>query len=263
MSLAHRRVLPDLVEHLEGTAPVSAPETVGEWLHVRLVAEVVELHQARLAEELVASSPGRLAVPGSHVLLERYPELLDRSGHLLTDVETIGELPAEDGYDATPSSISISCLRESLVQSTSRASLPSVFTTRGRTPHRSAMTSSLVSGLSRSSLALIWPSRKSTSSLGRLRVRIVDPGVRRPDHRATSHRDHVEQTLGVVEEGEHSLALGQLGDDEMYPLRIDDAVLRLHPQLGVEPVDEGPGGVDDHAGIAGEVRRRRRRRRAA
>ncbi len=61
-------------------------------------------------------------------------------------------------------STSISCLRESEVQSVSSWSSPSLATTSGRTPQRSEMMSDLVSGVGRSSRALICSRRKSRSA---------------------------------------------------------------------------------------------------
>ena len=84
--------------------------------------------------------------------------------------------------------------------------------------------------------------------VGDLGVRSVDPGIGGADHRSPSHRNDVEQTPGVVEEGQDPLVLGELRDDEVDALRVHDAMIGLRPEILVECVDERSGGVDDHPG---------------
>ncbi len=112
------------------------------------------------------------------------------------------------------------------------------------------MTSSSVSGCGRSRRALIWPSRNVAVLVGDVRERGVDAGVGGADDRAVAHRDHVEQSLGVVEEREHPVVAGRREPrhDEVDALGVDDPVGRLQAPRGVELVDERADGVDDHAG---------------
>ena len=86
-------------------------------------------------------------------------------------------------------------------------------------------------------------------------VGIIDPGVGGADDRPTPHRDDVEESLRIVEEGEDPVVAtpGEPRHDEMDPLREDDPMVGLGAPRGVQLVDEGTGRVHDHPRGAGEL----------
>ena len=77
----------------------------------------------------------------------------------------------------------------------------------------------------------------------------VDACVGGADHGPATHRNHIEESLGVVVERQHLVVVvrRQPGNHEMDALRVDDAVLRREPPLLIRFVDKRPRSVHDRA----------------
>ena len=233
--------------------PVPTPEAVAEGLGVsgfsrRSSKRIRRAWRKKLfASRLGPGSP----VPVVEVFLERDAQCLDFGSDLFADVQTICELATED-RDDTPIGVDFDGMLSAqlgpvdvFLVTLHRQQQPVA-----RTPQRSAMMSSLVSGAARSSRALICPRRKSMSfwstSVNGVSTRCVGGANDRP----SSHRDHVEQSLGVVVERKHLVMVfcRDPRHHQVDALGVDDAVFGVEAPLMVGLVDKWTGGVDNGGG---------------
>ena len=253
--LAHAGVGPHHLEQVERPPAVAPPQPVGERLGVGAGAQGVEPHQPGLAVELLAGGLRRLAVPVAQVLLERDAEGLHVLGDLLADVEAVGELAAEDGDDGA------AVVALDLVLAAQRGPvgvlLVAALPLDDEWANPGALRDDVVGGERRGQVeaGVDLAEQEVAVLVGDVGERGVDAGVGGADDRPVAHRDDVEEPLGVVEEGEHAVVTrrGEPRHDEVDALGVDDAVRRGEPEGGVEPVDERPDGVDDHAGAGRQL----------
>jgi hypothetical protein len=94
--LGHARVLPDVIEQRERRRCVAAPQACAERLARLFGSERIEAHELGLMEELIADAVVGLAVPASLGVGQRDTQVCHGIGDLLANVQTVGELAAED-----------------------------------------------------------------------------------------------------------------------------------------------------------------------
>ena len=94
--LGHARVLSNVVEQRERRCCIATPQPRAERLARLFRSERVEAHELGLMEELVADAVVRLAVPAPAGVGQCDAQVCDRICDLLPDVQTVGELAAED-----------------------------------------------------------------------------------------------------------------------------------------------------------------------
>ena len=147
--------------------PTSSLTALAAALVVSALAPAAQSAQDSVADDATAEEPeDAIVVTGSRIA--RDPNIGSPAPILAVTAEQLQRAGTADVVDTLrdiPSlSTSISCLRDSEVQSISVRSSPSLSTTGGLTPQRSEIMSSMVSGWSSSILALICLRRKYRSS---------------------------------------------------------------------------------------------------